>query len=47
MVRTGKSDEEIHNAIAAIWQHRDDNYSEICSAETAKQQKMEMSFVGG
>ena len=47
MVRAGKSDEEIHNAIAAIWQHRDDNYSEIRSAETAKQQKVEMSFIGG
>jgi GTP 3',8-cyclase len=47
MVRTGKSDEEIHSAIAAIWQHRDDNYSEIRSAETAKQQKVEMSFIGG
>ena len=30
---------EIHNAVAAIWQHRDDNYSEIRSSgdgETAK-----------
>jgi cyclic pyranopterin phosphate synthase len=47
MMRTGKSDEEIHNAIAAIWLHRDDNYSEIRTAETAKQQKVEMSFIGG
>src|SRR5258708_37209587 len=46
MMRTGKSDEEIHNAIAAIWLHRDDNYSEIRTAETAKQQKVEMSFIG-
>lgn len=47
MLRGGKSDEEIHNAIAAIWQHREDRYSEIRTAETAKQRKVEMSFIGG
>ena len=47
MMRTGKSDEEIHNAIAVVWLHRDDNYSEIRTAETAKLQKVEMSFIGG
>ncbi|MGB7596609.1 MAG: GTP 3',8-cyclase MoaA [Gallionella sp.] len=47
MLRGGKSDAEIHDAIAAIWQHREDRYSEIRTAETAKQQKVEMSFIGG
>ena len=47
MLRSGKSDAEIHDAIAAIWQHREDRYSEIRTAETAKQQKVEMSFIGG
>jgi cyclic pyranopterin phosphate synthase len=47
MLRGGKSDAEIHDAIAAIWQHREDRYSEIRTAETAKQRKVEMSFIGG
>jgi GTP 3',8-cyclase len=47
MMRTGKSDEEIHNAIATIGLHRDDNYSEIRTVETAKQQKVEISFIVG
>ena len=47
MLRAGKSDEEIHDAIAAIWQHREDRYSEIRTAETTHQQKVEMSFIGG
>ena len=47
LLRGGKSDEQIHNAIAAIWQHREDHYSEVRSAETAKQHKVEMSYIGG
>ena len=47
MLRGGKSDEEIHNAIAAIWQHREDRYSELRTAETSRPGKVEMSFIGG
>jgi cyclic pyranopterin phosphate synthase len=47
MLRTGKSDEEIHRAVTALWQRRDDHYSEIRTAETAGQQKVEMSYIGG
>ncbi len=47
MLRGGGSDEQLHNVIAAIWQQRDDRYSEIRTAETAKQPKVEMSFIGG
>ncbi len=47
MLRAGGADEEIRDAIAAIWQHRQDNYSEIRTAETAKDRKVEMSFIGG
>jgi GTP 3',8-cyclase len=47
LLRGGKSDEEIHNAIAAVWQYRDDRYSEIRTNETAKGPKVEMSFIGG
>ena len=47
MLRSDRSDEEIRRAIASIWQHRDDNYSEILPAAPARQQKVEMSFIGG
>lgn len=47
MLRSGRSDEEIHNAVAAIWRRREDNYSERRTAETAKQRKVEMSYIGG
>lgn len=47
LLRGGKSDEEIHDAIAAVWQYRDDRYSEIRTNETAKGPKVEMSFIGG
>ncbi len=47
LLRGDKSDEEIRNAIAAIWHFRDDRYSEIRTSETAKARKVEMSFIGG
>jgi cyclic pyranopterin phosphate synthase len=47
LIRGGASDSELHEAIAAIWQRRDDRYSEIRTAETAKERKVEMSFIGG
>jgi cyclic pyranopterin phosphate synthase len=47
LVRGGASDEEIRNEIAAVWQRRSDRYSEIRTAETAKQRKIEMSYIGG
>ncbi|GGA57838.1 cyclic pyranopterin monophosphate synthase [Edaphobacter acidisoli] len=47
LLREGKSDEEISNAIASIWQHRADNYSEQRTADTARQRKVEMSYIGG
>jgi GTP 3',8-cyclase len=46
-LRGGKSDEEIYDSIAAVWQYRDDRYSEIRTNETAKEPKVEMSFIGG
>ena len=36
LLRSGQDDANIRNAIAAIWQHRTDRYSEIRTAETAK-----------
>ena len=47
LVRGGASDEELRNEIAAVWQRRDDRYSEIRTAETAKRRKVEMSYIGG
>jgi len=47
MMRAGKSDEEIAAAVAAIWQRREDRYSEIRTAETAHARKIEMSYIGG
>ncbi len=47
LLRGGAADEEIRDQIAAVWQRRDDRYSEIRTAETAKQRKVEMSYIGG
>jgi GTP 3',8-cyclase len=47
LLRGGASDEELRNEIAAVWQRRADRYSEIRTAETARQRKVEMSYIGG
>ena len=47
LLRSGASDEAIRNQIAAVWQHRSDNYSEIRTAQTAALKKVEMSYIGG
>jgi cyclic pyranopterin phosphate synthase len=47
LLRGGASDQELRDAIAAVWQGRSDRYSEIRTAETAKQRKIEMSYIGG
>ncbi|MFN2644080.1 MAG: GTP 3',8-cyclase MoaA [Burkholderiales bacterium] len=47
LLRAGASDEEIRNEIAALWQRRADRYSEIRTAETTKERKVEMSYIGG
>ncbi len=47
LLRGGATDDEIRNAIAAVWQRRADRYSEIRTAETAKGKKVEMSYIGG
>jgi cyclic pyranopterin phosphate synthase len=44
----GVADEaHIVQAVAGIWGQRDDRYSEIRTAETARERKVEMSFIGG
>jgi len=47
LIRGGASDEVLRDAIAAVWLPRNDRYSEIRTEETAKQRKVEMSYIGG
>jgi cyclic pyranopterin phosphate synthase len=47
LVRSEASDEQVADAVAAIWTARDDRYSELRSEETTGLKKIEMSFIGG
>jgi cyclic pyranopterin phosphate synthase len=47
LLRGGASDDEIRNQVAAVWQVRDDRYSEIRTEATSKARKVEMSYIGG
>jgi cyclic pyranopterin phosphate synthase len=47
LVRGTASDQEIGDAIAALWSSRGDRYSEIRSADTVDLKKVEMSHIGG
>src|SRR5687768_494664 len=46
LVRDGASDEQLRNAIVAVWAQRGDRYSEIRTAAT-RMAKVEMSYIGG
>ena len=46
-LRTGASDAELAEALRGIWGRRTDRYSELRTAETASQPKVEMSYIGG
>jgi cyclic pyranopterin phosphate synthase len=47
LLRDGSSDDDIAALLAGLWRVRADRYSEIRTAETAKQRKVEMSYIGG
>ena len=47
LLRAGADDDRIADCVAAIWRDREDRYSEIRTAETARGRKIEMSFIGG
>jgi len=47
LLRDGRTDDDIREAIGAIWLRRDDRYSELRSAETADLPKVEMFAMGG
>jgi cyclic pyranopterin phosphate synthase len=47
LLRSGASDDELRNEVAAVWQRRADRYSEIRTEFTSKDKKVEMSYIGG
>jgi cyclic pyranopterin phosphate synthase len=47
LLRAGASDVELSTAVRAIWEGRDDRYSELRSLETVDLPKVEMSYIGG
>lgn len=47
LLRAGAPDADIDRAIAAVWTRREDRYSEVRTANTAKRPKIEMSYIGG
>lgn len=46
-LRDGSSDEELREHIAALWQARDDRYSELRGQKIVFRPKVEMSYIGG
>lgn len=47
LMREGASDDELGEAITAIWSGRSDRYSELRTGETASTARVEMSYIGG
>jgi GTP 3',8-cyclase len=47
VLRSGATDAELGDAVAAIWRLRDDRYSELRSAATADLPRAEMFAIGG
>ena len=47
LLRGGFSDEQLGNAVAAVWSRRADRYSQLRTAATAHIPKVEMSYIGG
>ena len=46
-LRSGQSDDTLRELLTAIWQRREDRYSEIRFADKDKPQRIEMSYIGG
>ena len=46
-MRGGASDDELGDAVAAIWGKRADRYSELRTEATSSLPKVEMSYIGG
>jgi cyclic pyranopterin phosphate synthase len=46
-LRAGEDDTQITARLGALWAAREDRYSELRTAETAAEPKVEMSYIGG
>ncbi len=46
-MRAGLSDDQLRELLGGVWSAREDRYSEIRSAETVREPKVEMSAIGG
>jgi cyclic pyranopterin phosphate synthase len=47
VLRSGATDDELDEAIRAVWERRADRYSERRSEQTSALRKVEMSYIGG
>ena len=47
LLRQGASDDELSRYIQQVWTARADRYSEIRGADTVRNRKIEMSYIGG
>jgi len=47
LLRNEADDAAINDAIGGIWRARNDNYSEVRTADTVRDSKIEMSYIGG
>ena len=47
LIRSGATDDELHEAVATVWTGRTDRYSEIRTEGTTDLPRIEMSYIGG
>ena len=47
LLRDGATDDEIKSFVEAVWNRREDRYSEIRTLATPQRRKVEMSYIGG
>ena len=47
ILRSADGDDEVEEAIRAVWERRTDRYSELRTEETGALRKVEMSYIGG
>jgi cyclic pyranopterin phosphate synthase len=47
VLRGDAGDDELREAVEAVWRVREDRYSEIRSENTAELPRVEMSYIGG
>ena len=47
LLRGGATDDDLRDAITAVWAARTDRYSEIRTEQTSELPRIEMSYIGG